>query len=433
VALLFCMGLLGYFAVFLRGRWGESSVLSRLLWSIYFALGCSAVIIVLTGALEPTFSPNYSSVLYLLLCLAIGISGFLRFRAEAVADVVLTIRGQGLIETVLIALQSFSIAFFLPFAIGSLSGDAGANRLQISGQQEVLASYGLINSFAGVGAHLFTTSLVMACIRLCQPKGGGYNPPRAGLLVLSSLAYVIYVLAYVGRDGSVYWLMNALLVFLLFRNHLPDAMRRRIVVIGSVLAGMVILPIIIITMSRFGDSDFGVGGSLLEYFGAQIHHFSDFTAIDRPKTYGAQNFPLFWPLFCSNVGDIGCADWEVLRPFIFDIYLSQGKQPWVFGTYVSDFVADFGYMGTLGLLVGLAVLCDRACAGRDGRGRMSPSRLLMIILLFLTPYWGVFYFRFGIMNTFLLVNVFFIGCVWVLQVYLAPRAAPRWRPPLTLT
>ncbi len=59
-------------------------------------------------------------------------------------------------------------------------------------------------------------------MRLAQPRGQGRNVPRALLLILASLSYVIYILAYVGRDGVVYWVMTALAVFVVFRVHMPS-------------------------------------------------------------------------------------------------------------------------------------------------------------------------------------------------------------------
>src|SRR6476620_10121570 len=132
MAALFCFGLLAYYFLFLRKRTGSPSALARLVWATYFALGCAALLGGLTGALDTVFDPNYPAALYLLLCILISITGFLGFRSQDVRDVIPVIRGQGLIEVVLIGLQAFSIAFFLPFALGSLQGDAGANRLELS-------------------------------------------------------------------------------------------------------------------------------------------------------------------------------------------------------------------------------------------------------------------------------------------------------------
>lgn len=47
---------------------------------------------------------------------------------------------------------------------------------------------------------------------------------------------------------------------------------------------------------------------------------------------------------------------------------------------------------------------------------MTLARLMGILLLFLVPYWGVFYFRFSIINVFIFVNLAFITALaWLEQ------------------
>lgn len=417
MAALFCLGLLVYYVAMLRkGRDGVSD-LARLMWATYLALGLSALFIQLTDVLRPVFSPNYPAISYLTLCALIGITGFSGFRSRDVGDVVITIRGQSVIEAFLVALQFFAIAFFLPFAISSLDGDASINRLDLGSTAQVLASYGTINTAAGMASHLFAASIVMAFVRLSQSKEQGGSVLRAALLLAASLSYVIYILAYVGRDGVVYWLMTAGAIFLVFRVHLPTTRRRQVITVGASLAGVMLLPLATITIDRFASSDVGTVWSVLEYFGSQIHNFSDFSTISRPITNGAMNFPIFKDAACSII-DLGdCESWKDIKWFVFDQYLAQGKAPWLFATYISDFVADFGYSGALVVLVAYAFICHLACVGYGSDRHMSLARLLLIIFLFLGPYWGVFYFRFGIINAFIIANLAFVVLVWAIQRY----------------
>ncbi len=152
--------------------------------------------------------------------------------------------------------------------------------------------------------------------------------------------------------------------------------------------------------------------------------------MNRPVTHGAMNFPIFKDAACSVVSLGDCQSWKDIRLFVFEQYLSQGKAPWLFGTYVSDFVADFGYVGTLAVLLSYAVICQRACVGRDGSGQMSLARLLLVLFLFLGPYWGVFYFRFGIINVFIITNLAFVVFVWAIHKYgpIGPIKKPLFSP-----
>jgi len=420
MAALFCLGLLVYYTAFFRANASNTSVLSRLLCITYFVLGCSAIVIATAGPFPSSIAPNYGSALFLLLCILFGISGFLRFRSQSVKDVIVAIRGQNLIELILIGLQFFAIAFFLPFALSSLTGDANTNRLDLSYKAQILGSYGILNTVASLASHLFMISIVMAFIRLSQPRASGRNVFRASLLILASLSYVVYVLAYVGRDGFIYWLMTSFVVYLIFRPHLPNAWKHSAVSIGAVIFGLMLLPLITITEARFAQSQMGLFWSVLDYFGSQIQNFSDYSSIRRPLTGGWMNFPTFKEAIC-NIADQGiCETWEEMRPTVFDIYLVQGKAPWLFGTYVSDLVGDFGYLYTFFILTLFSFICHRTCVGRDKQGKMSAARLLLILFFFLIPYWGVFYFRFGIINSFIIINLIFIGFVSLIQHYSPP-------------
>lgn len=414
LAALFCLSLLAYYFALLRKKNRPENVLVWSLWIIYFLLGCAGVVVAATNIAESVFEPNYFSALFLSLCIITGISGFLRFRSRDLHEVLTDIRGQPFIEVVLVGTQSLAILFFLPFAFNSLTGDANLNRLDVSTKAQLLGSYGLVNTLASMASHLFPVSLVMAFIRLSQ------SPDRSGgvflaiILTLSSLSYVVYVLAYVGRDGVVYWIMTAGVIFLLFRSQLPQIRRRQAILVGSTVVAFIMLPLAIITVARFADTNSGVGQSLLEYFGYQIQTFSDYSSINRPVTNGVMNFPIFLEAACPVVRS-GCERWEDIKTPVFDQYLVQGQRPWLFGTYVSDFVADFGYLGTFVALLIFSFTCHLACAGRDIYGRLSITRLLLILFFFLVPYWGVFYFRFGIANASIVANLAFIVFVWAVQ------------------
>lgn len=412
MAVIFCIGLLIYYAISLRGRSKSGRELARLLWTTYFALGCSALFVTLTGVLEPLLPPNYLSTLFFLLCVLISISGFINFNASDVHDFIGKIRGKKLIENVLVSLQVMAIVFFLPHAVSSLLGDPNENRIALASKMDVLASYGLLNTICGAASQLFPASLVMAGVGLVQNryKNHGRGIGREIVLILASLSFVVYILAYAGRDGFVYWLMTALLVFVIFQKSMATDLRKKIILIGASVGGLMLLPFTLITVARFAHREHGTVVSLFEYFGVQIYNFSDFFSIDRPLTFGLMNFPMFFDVFFG-------LNWQEEKSAIFDQYLAQNQEPWIFATYISDFAGDFGYFGALILVCLLSLISFFVCGRRDRRGLMSLSRLLLVVLLFLTPYWGVFYFRFGIANSFIVINIAFIFFVWLVQIF----------------
>lgn len=418
MAAFFVFGLFAYYWIVLRRHAQKGSTLAILLWFLYVCLGLSGVFIALTGGIQPIFEPNYLSTSVLLIGITLSISGFLRFRVQDISQIFGKIRGQRFIENFLIISQLLAIGYFLPFAISSLIGDVNENRLLLSDKMEVMKTYGLINTLAGAASQLFSSSLVLAFTRLVPKKNQGRSVFRSLLLILSSFSFVIYILAYVGRDGVVYWLMTAIMIFLIFRRHLDPADRRKIVLFGLFIAIVILLPFGVITIARFFDADQGAGWSFFEYFGAQIQNFSDYSSIDRPITLGIQNFPMFVNGGCTVMG-LDCSSLSAINDVVSYTYLNQGKAPWLFGTFVSDFSGDFGNIGALAVLLVFSMLCARVCSLGGPKNSFSLPRLLLILFLFLIPYWGVFYFRFSIANGYIVVNLAFIFFVALLQ-WLSP-------------
>ena len=204
------------------------------------------------------------------------------------------------------------------------------------------------------------------------------------------------------------------MVYMVFRRHLAAADRKSVRSLGLVIGVLLLIPFFVITLSRFFDSGQSGVSSLFEYFGAQIHNFSDYSSIDRPITFGTQSFPVLANVGCSLAGG-GCDSWDAIREATFALYLDQNKEPWLFGTFVSDLVGDFGEIGTLLLIMAFSAVCFMIWPSRIRKSRITVARLLLILFLYLVPYWGVFYFRFSVANGYIVVNLAFILLVAVVQ------------------
>jgi hypothetical protein len=418
---LIFLGILGlYYLLVQRPSRSGPEILSKILIYLYLALGASALLAELLDATRAIYAPNYLSAVFLAICILVTISGFRGFKTVYISQVISGLRGQHIIENILIATQLAATLFFLPVAVSNFSSDIAAARTDLTIVTDQLTIYGFLNTFAGAACQLFATSLIFMFIRLAQPAHHG-KWLRVSLLLASSLSYVIYILAYIGRDGVIYWAMTVLALFVIFRPHLPERVRAYTIAAIQIVVAVLMVPFSIITVARFGESEMVYGG-FFEYFGTQIQNFSDYSTIVRPRTNGLQNFPIFYDWTCEATSR-ACERWEDVRGAIFGVYLDQGKEPWLFGTFVSDFVADFGYIGTVVILAGFAVICRLLC-WVPRNGVMSASRLLLIIFLFLVPYWGVFYFRFGISNGFIVVNFAFVFFVWMLDKVLRPARVP---------
>jgi oligosaccharide repeat unit polymerase len=427
MAVVFCFALLVYYGIALRAPSMRGAALSRVLWAFYLALGLAGSVIFFADGIPTVFPPNYFSTLFLTACILLCVWAFSNVRDIEAARLCPAPGIVRQIENVLIASQLFSILYFLPFALAALQGDPRAIRLDMSETMERLAAYGLVNTFAGHASHLFTASLALAFLRLSATERAGRNLTRAVLLVCASLSWVVYVLAYAGRDGVIFWSMNAVALYFLFRLRMAPSDRARIVGIAPVVGAVLFVPIFIITVARSFMGDGGGFWSLFEYFGAQVQNFSDYSSLDRPQTNGLGTLPLFYAQACNLIG-AQCETWSDIQGEVFEAYLSQGKEPWLFGTFVSDLVGDFGYVGTL-IAVCLFAIVARSVCGYKRRGRsLSLSRLFTILLLFQIPFWGVFYFRFAIANGYLVVNAVLCLVVLLLERIAAAHRRSASRP-----
>lgn len=411
---MFLFGLLTYYRIRLWRKKLEDGILSKFLCKFYIMLGCSAILIDLFDVMEPITDSSYISTLYLLCCIIIGIDGFINFSNKNLQHLITQRRGIYLIEIFLIVSQLLAIIFFLPFVISALTGDLGENRLMLESRMAELGSHGFINTFAGIVSQLFPFTLVFSAVRLAQGHSRVWDELFAYLLIFASFSYIFYILAYVGRDGVVFWILTFVLVYVIFFPYIPKVRRHRIYSIGLTTGGLMVIPFMMITISRFENWNHGIAWSITEYFGLQINTFSDYFNIDRPLTLGAANFSLFLKMLCEVTSSL-CFKWEDIRPGVLEIYLNQGVQPWLFGTYISDFSGDFGYFGAFFLFVFFFCLCRKIAYRPRSDKQMTMSRLLLIIFLFLIPYWGVFYFRYSIANSAILTNLAFIFITYLIN------------------
>jgi hypothetical protein len=414
VSAIFTILMLGYYLVILRRRHIQNSVLAFALWGLYFLLGLAAILGEASGSISPVFSINIAAPIALFSIVAAFTSAFLCFDGHRLQSLQTKFPWQRGVENGLIAIQVYSIAFFLPFVIDSLSGDPHLNRLYIDDKMAAMGELGLLNTVASAGAHLFVPSMVFALLRISPTEEQGRNVGRAVFLFLCSLSYVFYVLAYVGRDGVVYWSMMAALLIALFWPYFLRQDKVRVIRLGGLIFLVIFIPFANISVARFWDVDQGGISPFFEYFGAQLVNFSDYSSMDRPVTYGAMSLPLFYEKVCLLV-TTNCEPWSEIRLFVFEDYLLQGKAPWLFGTFLSDFAADFGFTGGFAILLFFAALCAPLCTRSRGKERLTASRFLMIIFLFQIPYWGVFYFRFSTINSYMVNNLAFIFVLASLQ------------------
>lgn len=278
-------------------------------------------------------------------------------------------------STVIIILSFLSIVHYastvnMIFALSSLSD---ARSMLYAGEEFVES--GLINTIASVSASMYVFALLLFFI---YSSIGGHNK-RCILLLISSISEPLHVLCYVGRDGIVFWIFSFLMLFLFFKPYMGDATYKKVrksFIIGS---SALLIPFMLISISRFDASDGGTGGSMISYLGQGFVNGPLFFGIEHKPISGATGFPLFWEMTGLNppksMGMIQYGEW-----------LS-----WNFSTFVVDFYRYFGFGGEI-LVCILLSLVFKMIFNRLSRD-IAFNKLFVYILYFQILSQGVFYFR----------------------------------------
>jgi oligosaccharide repeat unit polymerase len=217
------------------------------------------------------------------------------------------------------------------------------------------------------------------------------------LLLFSSTAYIVNVLAALGRSGLVYWPLMFLFVFTLFRRHLSAERQERTTKLIKGIGLGLFIPMMIISISRFtsedGESNFF--GSFFLYFGEQFANFNLFFNLFEPEGNASKFFPILNP------------NREILSP-IEEASLSllyYGVDGNVFSTFIGDFLKVFSGVGVFigGLLYGVL-----GSFFLSAKKTISFGRLIMLIVVCQIPITGIFFYDYAhvVSNLYMILSVF---------------------------
>lgn len=408
---------------------------------LYFTYAgmCVAAVIGLIYEFElPILALSNNAMWYFSILLLLLLAGFYFLKDRDYNKIIIeNYRLYNIIKFFLLISSVLSLIYFLPFAINGLQGDISANRdTQINLEQ--MSKYGIINTFFSLVGNCFIFCQIAGLIELTSSTRKstvlGYS------LILSSLSYYVYILAFVGRDGFVYWTMSAIFSFLLVRHFLPRFERIRVILLFVIIEIIILIPFLKITNSRFGSgvhSELKIskpfelpqakidgqaaetqrpahGNSnvvyilenIVDYAGQQIANFNDLYVVAPPPRRGGENFPKILQLL-EQIG----IDFNPIydRSEIEEYYFSKGTVPWEFSTIIGSFFIDFGMIGTIIVVLfmnSMSLFLQRKVKEKQG---FYLSELIIFVLLYQSIYWGVFYFRLSLSNLYILSVLFILG------------------------
>lgn len=231
------------------------------------------------------------------------------------------------------------------------------------------------------------------------------------LLLLSSLTPVVKAVLIAGRTQPIYWLLSFLALYIMLRPLLDQQQRRKALMPFAVFGGIVGLFIAAVTIARFAIADIaddtGAFDSLVAYSGQSFVNFNYFFC-----EYSARGIHLdrIFPLTNYFIWHPGW-NLEDYRDLIWD---DSGLNIGVFFTFLGDLLIDLGHFGMVIYVLIFYLVSTLVCRSSNHEGTISLSRLLVILVLFLIPLQGIFYYSYYKINT----GYFVVGTLmlcWVLS------------------
>lgn len=380
-------------------------IINLLFITYLFSLGLGAVSNLL-GTHSSILDIAISPMVYLSISLLIIFRGFITFRDNNF--IIFKIENYyffKLLEYFVLFSGLFSLFFYLPFSIIALTGDINLNRLNNSGLIEAFGAFGLINSFAALFANLFLLSQTFFFLRIINDK----NKSRffTYLMLFSSLSYIFYNLAFVGRDGIVLWSMTFFFQFLFFKNFIPVNKLKKLKRLGLTLIISITVPFLIISISRFENTEKGTFWYLLNYFYQQSINFNDQFQIEVPLQYGRFNFREFINFF--ETFGINTTK-EIDKSEFTNYFLDEGVNPWTFSFWIGMILRDFGKLGSLIFFICFSFITRKSLVKLKRTGVFSFSDYVIFVLFYQIVFYGIFYFRYFSANFYLI----FMILLWAL-------------------
>lgn len=358
-----------------KGQWLTSS---NVLIGIYtFCSFCGIITLSIVDYNQPYEDRYWLPLLEFDLFLLLFLLPFRMFKEESITKMVIpNKRVLDFFSTIVIILSFYSILFFFDsvrgiFAVADLSD---ARNAMVAGEESYFET-GIYATVASVSAANYVFAIVLYFIY--QIIGG--SKLRIILLLVSSISEPIHVLAFVGRDGIVFWFFSFFFCYAFFRPYMPSVNSKKIFRTFIIVGVIMLVPFLLISESRFGNNDSGIGGSFISYLGQGFVQGPLFFGMENKPLAPGSSFPLFrqvlgMPEYHSN-GPVIIGDWVSYR----------------FSTFVVGLYRNLDVGGLLLLVVFIYILIFISFG--KAKSKITFGQFIIYLLYFMMVGQGVFYFR----------------------------------------
>lgn len=182
----------------------------------------------------------------------------------------------------------------------------------------------IFNAFSDFAILLFFYNLTI-------PKRNKWMSYGLGLALITSL---ISPLLNGLRTQTTIAVFTIIVAYFLFRHYLPESAKHTVRAFGIFVLVISFIPIAAITLSRFGDKDGGVNGSVIYYAGQANLNFNNYGLDNNGIRYGDRTFNLIKRLYDPSTP----SNYIERREKYHYLHIDDN----IFYTFIGDFTLDFG-------------------------------------------------------------------------------------------
>ncbi len=287
------------------------------------------------------------------------------------------------ISVIVNILSLFSIFYFLDIVIKVFSfPELQLFRHVLVTEGHPFISPSVFNTMAGIISILYLIPMWLGFVCLCK---NDIKFSFSLVLFLSSLSYPVYVLAYFGRDGALFWIMSFLSLYYFMKDFIPFYRSKKIKIFFSIASFIVVVFFVVITFYRFGDFEKSLL-SILSYGGQQYLNFIVYFELKFDHTLGARTFTIVHDLIFDSSYE------DVLKNLRWQLAL-EGREymSWEWGTMFKDLFTDYGSLSTLLITTFFSLYLSYHFTKL--RYRADFFNVLHLIIMCQLVWQGVFYFK----------------------------------------
>lgn len=159
------------------------------------------------------------------------------------------------------------------------------------------------------------------------------------LLFLSTTTPIVSGILNMDRSSTVYWFFLMLLGYFLFRKHIKKENKKFLFGIGLVLVVVLAGYFLAVTIARFGESDSGASGGLLDYAGQS---FLNYCYIWDKLSYDKVYWGSIMPITNLLTGFAGS-----FKEFAYEMYQKTGVDVNVFFSTSGFFLVHLGHIAAI--------------------------------------------------------------------------------------